>query len=548
MNAVGNASGIRCALLGILLVLIVGPACDSGGGMDNGDDNSPPNASVTANTTDPVVGDTVALDASESDDPDGDELSFSWTLETPGGSNATLSSSTTVNPWYVPDTSGDYRAEVEVGDSKLSDTDNVSMEALERLPQPGTVPLEKVAADGDTLVTGTVTWEDSVVAEGVRSADVEIPASRNTRELCVQESDLFAEGCTSLVPTSDFSQVQEISVQRKTVELTVIPDPPYGDPAETDVTIYEPFMADSTTFTGEKTVGLPKRSDGLVRQVATDLITDDPEKMDHNHDHLDRLVADTSVTAHSGVELTAQPSLLPACSDNMNSIPQDPIEKDKNDPGCAQDDGFGYDPDDDNEIHGLFSRTSGRYYDDSTFVSSTDGERTGKIRSASNDLPQSVTVAVGEITFLIETKPLGGEFAVHIKSGDDNDNLTVEKTSDVASPDSTNSWGGTEVFGIDRTFFADGSHYAIYAWDKTKANGEPPFESDKLVIFYEELQDYRIHSIDYYYEPDHPDLQDGSNSAKTAGLNQSEFATLENGECVDILGGTACMNGVPDDF
>jgi hypothetical protein len=534
-------------LTALLLTIFLIAACDSGGGM-NGDDNSPPNASVTANTTDPVVGDTVALDASKSDDPDGDELTFGWTLETPDGSDATLSSPTTVNPWYVPDTSGDYRTEVAVSDDNLSDTDNVSMEALEKLPQTVTVPFENVAADGDSLIAETVTWKDSVVAEDIKSADVEIPASREAGELCTEESELFNEGCISLTPTGDISQVRAISVQRKMVELTVIPDPPYGEPKDTDVTVYEPFRADSTKFTGENTVELAKRKDGLVRQVATDLITDDPEKMDHDHDHLDRLVADTSVTAHSDVELTAQPTLLPACSDNMNSIPQDPIEADENDPGCAQDDGSGYDPEDDNELHSFVSIGVGKFHDDSTFVSSTEDERMDQIVSATNPLPQSVTVAIGEIFFGIETKPLGGGFAIHIKSGNDNDNLTVEKTSDVVNPDSTNSWGATEVFGIDRTFFADGPHYAIYAWDSTKANDEPPSDSDKLVIFYEGLQDSRNYVIEYYYEPDHPDLQNGSSSAKTAGLNQDQFATLDNGECVDILGGTACMNGVPEDL
>ena len=420
---------------------------------------------------------------------------------------------------------------------------NISLEMLKELPETVTVPVENVAADGDSLITGTVTWEDSVVAEDVRSAEVAIPASRNTGELCTEESELFNEGCISLTPTSDISDVQVISVQRKTVELTVIPDPSYGDPAETDVAIYEPFQADSTKFTGEKTIELAKRKDGLVRQVATDLITDDPDKSNR----LDRLTADTTVTANERIELTAEPSLLPACSDLINSD-KDPFEKDINDPGCVQGDGFKHDPEDDNETHVFYSRTTGRYFNDSTYVSSTEGERTAQIVSAADALPQSVTVAIGEITFIIETKPLGGGFAIHIKSGDDNDNLTVEKTSNVASPDSTNSWGGTEVFGIDRTFFADGPHYAVYAWDSTKANGEPPFDSDKLVIFYEEKQKSRIHLIEYYYEPDHPDLQDDSNSAKTAGLSQSDFATLENGECVDISDGTACMNGVADDF
>jgi hypothetical protein len=382
-----------------------------------------------------------------------------------------------------------------------------------------------------------------VVAEDVRSAEVAIPASRNTGELCTEESDLFAESCISVTPTSDISEMQEISVQRKTVELTVIPDPPYGDPAETDVTIYEPFMADSTTFTGENTVGLAKRKDGLIREVKTDLITDDPGK----DNRLDRLTADTTVTANGDVELYAQPRLLPACSDLINSD-QDPFVKDTDDPGCAQNDGFGYNPDDNDETHVFYQRTSGTVFDDSTFVSSASGERTAQIRKANNPLPQSATVAIGEITFIIETKPLGGGFAIHIKSGDDNGNLTVEKTSDVVNPDSTNSWGVTEVFGIDRTFFADGPHYAVYAWDSTKANGEPPFDSDKLVIFYEGLQDLRGHIIEYYYEPDHPDLHNGSSPGKTAGLGQDQFSTLDNGECIDVAGGTVCNNGVPDDF
>jgi len=328
------------------------------------------------------------------------------------------------------------------------------------------------------------------------------------------------------------------------VELTVIPDPPYGDPAETDVTVYEPFRADSTKLAGESTVELAKRKDGLIRQVATDLITDDPDK----NGRLDRLTADTTVTANSDIELSAQPTLLPACSDGINSD-QDPFVKDTNEPGCVQRDGFGYDPDDDNEIHAFSQRTTGRYFNDSTFVSSTEGERTAQIRKANNPFPQSITVAVGEIFFGIEIKPLGGGFAIHIKSGDDNDNLTVEKTSDVVTPDSTNSWGATEVFGINRTFFADGPHYAIYAWDSTKVNGEPPFDSDKLVMFYEEIQNARGHIIEYYYELDHPDLQDGSSSAKTAGLSQNDFATLDNGECMKVSEtDTICMNGVPDDF
>lgn len=521
---------LRLVLIaGVLPALAFGlAACDNGGGMD--DDPPPTTDSVT------VSAEAVTEGGSRIDSAaiafDGTEAGTGYvekTYEMDADRSVSVSAS-----------EDDYaNTETSIG---LGADQNISLEMLEELPETVTVPVENVAADGDTLVTGTVTWEDSVVAEDVRSAEVAVPASRNEGQLCVQESDLFAEGCISVTPTSDISEMQEISVQRKSVELTVIPDPPYGNPQDTDVTIYEPFQADSTKFTGERTVELEKRKDGLVRQVATDLITDDPDK----DNRLDRLTADTAVTANADAELTAKPTLVPACSDSIDNEGDSLVDADE--PGCTERDGFGYDPEDDNETHGLFSRTTGTYFDDSTFVSSTDGERTAQIRKANNPLPQSVTVAVGEITFFIETKPLGGGFAIHIKSGDDNDNLTVEKTSDVVNPDSTNSWGVTEVFGIDRTFFADGSHYAVYAWDSTKANGEPPFDSDKLVIFYEGLQNARGHIIEYYYEPDHPDLESGSSSAKTAGLSQSDFATLENGECVDISGGTACMNGVPDDF
>ena len=76
------------------------------------------------------------------------------------------------------------------------------------------MPFENRAADGDSLIAGTVTWGDSVVAEDVKSADVEIPSSRESGQLCFKEGDLFGEGCIRLTPTSDISEVQEISAER----------------------------------------------------------------------------------------------------------------------------------------------------------------------------------------------------------------------------------------------------------------------------------------------------------------------------------------------
>jgi hypothetical protein len=517
-------------LTALLLTIFLIAACDSGGGM-NGDDNSPPNASVTANTTDPVVGDTVALDASKSDDPDGDELTFNWTLETPSGSDATLSSSTAARRWYVPDTSGDYRAEVEVGDSKLSDTDDVSMEALEKLPQTVTVPVENVAADGDSLITGAVTWEDSVVAEDVMSADVEIPASRNEGQLCFAENDLFAEGCKMLTPTSDFSEMQVISVQRKSVELTVIPDPPYGDPAETNVTVYEPFMADSTKFTGENTVELAKRKDGLVRQVATDLITDDPDK----DGRLDRLTADATVTANSEVELSAQPTLLPACSDGINSD-QDPFVKDKNDPGCFNDAGTAYDPEDDYELHSLRQRLTGVNFEDSVYVSGHPDERS--VRIDESDFPRSVTVANGEVSHHFRNKRLSDiskqGFRIEVESKQCNaSEYTYSQLSDKgADPDTANGWKNTRVHGLTR--------FGGRCYKLTLKKAQPYGGPKNIVLHYAPNEDNDLGQfiISYYYEPDHPELQ--GKDGKMAELN----TTPKSGQCKIVAGGKArvCTN------
>ena len=74
--------------------------------------------------------DIVQLDGSGSSDPEDDDLTFSWTLSVPGGSGASLSDATIVDPTFVADVDGEYVATLVVNDGTSgSDPDTVEIEA-----------------------------------------------------------------------------------------------------------------------------------------------------------------------------------------------------------------------------------------------------------------------------------------------------------------------------------------------------------------------------------------------------------------------------------
>ena len=523
MRASGTAQSLLCAVLCFLLV--VAAACDNGGGM-NGDDNSAPTASATADPTNPVVGDTVRLNASGSSDPDDDDLNFDWSVQTPNESEVSLANATGEIETFVADVSGDYTPRVEVSDGSLSDSDKLNVTALKELPQTVTVPVENVAADGDSLITGTVTWNDSVVAEDVRSTEVEIPASRNTGELCTEESELFNEGCISLTPTSDFSEVQPISVDRKTVTYTIDPQVQYGDPSAVDVSV-----SGSKVFEGSGSVDVPKLSASKSRVVSGNLETADQD----NSSKVDRLHADTTVSSFENIDLTLALSRLDACSDGIDNDGDNVV--DKNDTRACTDLDGNYDPEDDNELLKRFSRGTARVFNDSTFVSKAAGERSTEIASAADPLPWSVTAAKGEIKHAMEMQMADSipdqDHATHLKTGASNDNLTVEKTSDVVEDaDTANGFVWKRVHGIDRSFFADGPYYAVYGWHGSKARGDPPSSGGKFHYF-AEIENARGHSWSYAYEPeDVPNKGSKATSFSSATSNQS--ATLKSGECMRV--------------
>ena len=121
-----------------------------------------PNQSPTANAgpdQNVDTGDTVQLDGSGSSDPEGQGLTYSWSLAVPAGSSATLSGTTIVNPTFAADVDGTYTATLVVNDGN-------SDSALDSATITATTP---VAAGA---ITGTVT--DAITGLPIQGATVQM--------------------------------------------------------------------------------------------------------------------------------------------------------------------------------------------------------------------------------------------------------------------------------------------------------------------------------------------------------------------------------------
>jgi RHS repeat-associated protein len=110
-----------------------------------------------------ATGTTVILDGSESSDPDGDSLSYTWKFVTvPTGSAAQLSNPTAVTPSFVLDRPGAYVLELVVNDGKLNSK-----------PDRVTINTENTRPVADAGARQTVRIGQIAQLDGSRSSDVD---------------------------------------------------------------------------------------------------------------------------------------------------------------------------------------------------------------------------------------------------------------------------------------------------------------------------------------------------------------------------------------
>lgn len=113
------------------------------------------------------VGANAALDGTASYDPDGDPLTYRWTLRTsPAGStlsNSSINNRTTASASFVPDVEGSYTLRLTVDDGQTNDRDDVVVSV-----GPGTGNNPPVADAGDD--TGRCSLEE-ITLDGSGSSD-----------------------------------------------------------------------------------------------------------------------------------------------------------------------------------------------------------------------------------------------------------------------------------------------------------------------------------------------------------------------------------------
>ncbi len=118
--------------------------------------NGPPIADAGPDAT-VFTGQRVTLDGSDSTDPDGDPLTFAWTIvRKPAGSNATLTAPNSVSPSFTPDADGIYEFQLIVNDGQVNSAPDTV-----RITTGNAPPVADAGDDASAVVNALVTLDGS---------------------------------------------------------------------------------------------------------------------------------------------------------------------------------------------------------------------------------------------------------------------------------------------------------------------------------------------------------------------------------------------------
>lgn len=147
-----------------LATFIFVSACGGGGSssdaVDRGDDGGSKDNAPVAVILAPgnaSIGMALVLDGTSSSDPDGDVLTYHWTLTNiPASSTAHFDSTVSARPKFTPDVAGSYAVHLRVTSNNLSHSTNATIDVL-----PGNVAPNANAGADQIVLTGTVVTLDA---------------------------------------------------------------------------------------------------------------------------------------------------------------------------------------------------------------------------------------------------------------------------------------------------------------------------------------------------------------------------------------------------
>jgi hypothetical protein len=132
------------------------------------DENAPPTADAGADQS-VTAGDTVALDATGSADPDGDTLSYAWTQT--AGPSVSLDDASAAQPTFTaPDVSAETTLTFEV---EVSDGTDATSDTVDVVVSPDTQPPANTPPTADAGADQTVDEETTVTLDGTGSGDAD---------------------------------------------------------------------------------------------------------------------------------------------------------------------------------------------------------------------------------------------------------------------------------------------------------------------------------------------------------------------------------------